>query len=600
MATVYRARDRRLGREVAVKIIHRHLRENREVGQRFQSEARAVAKLKHANIVEVYDVSDAKEEERYLVVELVRGTTLRKLLTNEEYLPPEVAAAVGIALADALDHAHGLGVIHRDVKPENVLIADVTNAAEREQHLVKLTDFGIAKLLDAQGVTSTGQVLGSPAHMAPEQIEGGDVSARADVFGLGVLLYECMVGKLPFDGKNPAQVLRRVLEGAFTPADRARPSVGAAYSAILAQALAHDPNARFASTAELARALREELGALGIDQPARELFAFVTSPPDYKREHVGRIVERLMSRAKTARERRDVPTASACYNRALAYRPDDPQLLASVSTLQRSERARVNRRRALWVAGGLGVLCALLATVRSYRSSAIAPVSTNIPSATNTPASASVGARSATAQPSASALAAPSMSAGSAPSASASSTVPVDSASKPSSERRSSRPGPKPLSEPLEQGPAHVRILVDGPQNATVRIDGTDTAWFGKIHELSPGEHTFEFLPPDEQCCERGQTLRLRLAPNSSEEPQTVRGRIEFRPATLVLRGVAGGTASCGTLGEFPVPSQHQIPMTVAVRRARCQLIPPAGSGMPPKEFDVTLKPGRLSTNLGQ
>ncbi len=92
--------------------------------------------------------------------------------------------------------------------------------------VIKITDFGIAKILDAQGVTSTGQVLGSPAHMAPEQIEGGEVDARTDVFALGVLMYECLVGHLPFEGKNPAQVLRRVLEGSFAPADRERPSVG--------------------------------------------------------------------------------------------------------------------------------------------------------------------------------------------------------------------------------------------------------------------------------------------------------------------------------------------------------------------------------------
>src|SRR6188768_1610416 len=121
MATVYLARDKRLGRDVALKIIHRHLRENTEVAARFASEARAVAKLKHPNIVEVYDVSDVEEDERYLVVELVRGSTLRKLLSDQGFLPPEVAAAIGVELADALDHAHGLGVIHRDVKPENVL-----------------------------------------------------------------------------------------------------------------------------------------------------------------------------------------------------------------------------------------------------------------------------------------------------------------------------------------------------------------------------------------------------------------------------------------------------------------------------------------------
>src|SRR5690606_10544202 len=138
-------------------------------------------------------------------------------------------------VAIALAHAHRHGVIHRDIKPENVLLSTdgaVTGGPSAGPR-VKLTDFGIAKLLDAQGVTHTGQVLGSPAHMAPEQIEGGDVDARSDVFGAGVLLYECMVGSLPFDGKNPAQVLRRVLDGSFTPPERARPTVGAGWSRIV-------------------------------------------------------------------------------------------------------------------------------------------------------------------------------------------------------------------------------------------------------------------------------------------------------------------------------------------------------------------------------
>jgi len=591
MATVYRARDRRLGREVAVKIIHRHLRENREVGQRFQSEARAVAKLKHPNIVEVYDVSDANEDERYLVVELVRGTTLRRLLTDEEQLPPEIAAAIGVELAEALDHAHGLGVIHRDVKPENVLIGEVPRGRGEswEAPLVKLTDFGIAKLLDAQGVTSTGQVLGSPAHMAPEQIEGGDVNARADVFGLGVLLYESMVGKLPFDGKNPAQVLRRVLDGSFTPVDRARPVVGAHYAAILAQALAHDPAARYSSTRELALALREELKKLGIEQPQREMLAFLSDPAKYREQHPSRIVEALVKRAKAAREQRDLPGAAACYNRALAYRPDDPQLLASVSTLQ---RAQFSRAALLRVSQALALVLGL-----SALGLGISKLLPSEDSAERPPASAS-----APTSPPRTEVPALSNSAALVPTSSAVAPVTVD-VSKSAERVRStgSRPVPKPSAEPeASLEPVRVRILVDGPQNAVVRIDGAESAWFGKVHELPAGEHSFEFVPPDEQCCERGQTLRLRLAPSSSGEPQTVRGRIEFRPATLALRGVAGGTASCGTLGEFPVPSQHQIPMTVAIRRVRCQLIPPPGSAVPPKEFDVTLAPGRLSTNLGQ
>src|SRR5579863_5826292 len=122
MATVYRARDRRLGREVAVKVIHPHLRDSTEVVARFNTEARAVAKLRHPNIVEVFDVSDTDETEQYLVVELLRGTTLRKLLQARGALPPEVAAAIALELASALAHAHSNGVVHRDVKPENVLI----------------------------------------------------------------------------------------------------------------------------------------------------------------------------------------------------------------------------------------------------------------------------------------------------------------------------------------------------------------------------------------------------------------------------------------------------------------------------------------------
>jgi serine/threonine-protein kinase len=117
--------------------------------------------------------------------------------------------------------------------------------------VIKITDFGIAKVLDQQGVTSTGQVLGSPAHMAPEQIEGGDVDARTDVFALGVLMYEALVGHLPFEGKNPAQVLRKVLEGAYPPADRERPTTGGRWSRILDGALARDAAQRTKSPAAL-------------------------------------------------------------------------------------------------------------------------------------------------------------------------------------------------------------------------------------------------------------------------------------------------------------------------------------------------------------
>jgi serine/threonine-protein kinase len=369
MATVYRARDRRLGREVAVKVIHPHLRDSREVVSRFNTEAKAVAKLRHPNIVEVFDVSEADEAEQYLVVELLRGTTLRKLLQTHQAMPPEIAAAVSLELLGALSHAHAAGVVHRDIKPENVLVEHrgppsggddkATPTPHGERAVVKLTDFGIAKLLDAQGVTSTGQVLGSPAHMAPEQIEGGDVDARADVFGLGVLLYECMVGHLPFEGNNPAQVLRRVLEGRYPEAQAERPLVGGRWSALLDRALAHAPADRFADAGAMRDAIIAELARLGIATPRVELESWLDDPEGYAATHTKLMIERLCALGAEERKRGDALAAASDYNRALAHAPEDPQLLRIVAGMNRAEARARNLKRAataLVLAVGLGGL----------------------------------------------------------------------------------------------------------------------------------------------------------------------------------------------------------------------------------------------------
>jgi serine/threonine protein kinase len=368
MATVYRAHDRRLGRDVAVKVIHPHLRDSREVAHRFAVEAQAVAKLRHPNIVEVFDVSGEDEPEQYLVVELLRGLTLRKLLQTSGAIPPEVAAAIGVELLSAVAHAHAAGVIHRDIKPENVMIEHHAAAAARapgestdllprasgraspaeqpgDRALVKLTDFGIAKLLDGHGMTSTGQVLGSPAHMAPEQIEGGDVDGRADVFGIGVLLYECMVGHLPFEGNNPAQVLRRVLEGIYPNAERERPLVGKTWSAILDRALARKATDRFPDASAMRDAIAEELKRLRVVSPRSALEAWCDDPEGFSASHSKQMIETLCDLAAAARKRGDALTSAGDYNRALAYAPDDPALLKIVTRLHRSEANRRLARR---------------------------------------------------------------------------------------------------------------------------------------------------------------------------------------------------------------------------------------------------------------
>ncbi|WP_394821935.1 serine/threonine-protein kinase [Pendulispora albinea] len=355
MATVYRAHDPRLGRDVAIKVIHRHLRDSSEIAHRFFAEARAVAKLRHENIVEVYDVSSPEEDEQYLVVELVRGRSLRKILEEHRALPPEVGVTIALELLAALAHAHAAGVIHRDVKPENVILeyAGAGQGERREPPLlpqervkIKLTDFGIAKLLDSQGVTSTGQVLGSPAHMAPEQIEGGEVDARADVFGTGVLLYECLAGHLPFEGSNPAQVLRRVLEGIYPSAEHERPIVGKNWSKLLDRALHRTPEGRFQDANQMREALLAELRRLQAENTLSasgergHVEAWLDDPEAYTKKHDVALIARLCELGHEARARGDAVAAAADYNRALAYAPHDKTLLKIVSTMHRSAARR--------------------------------------------------------------------------------------------------------------------------------------------------------------------------------------------------------------------------------------------------------------------
>jgi eukaryotic-like serine/threonine-protein kinase len=588
MATVYRARDKRLGRDVAVKVIHKHLRENKEVAARFVSEARAVAKLKHPSIVEVYDVSDEADEERYLIVELVPGTTLRKLLAERGHVPAEVSAAIGLEIAGALDHAHQQGVVHRDVKPENVLV-DTTERApsgralrssqerptDAEAGRVKITDFGIAKLLDAQGVTSTGQVLGSPAHMAPEQIEGGEVSARADVFGMGVLLYECMVGRLPFEGKNPAQVLRKVLDGTFTPPERARPSVGAGFSRIVERALEREAKDRYASCGELCDALREELGTLGFEDPRRELAEYLTAGDKYLAEYEPRIVKRLVELGKKARALRHAPLAAAYFNRALAFRPDDAELLRQVAGLAQSERMRRLAVRGA-AAVGIALVCGGAAYGVSRATRPKLQIQSELPPVE----------RTANVAP----LITPDPSTPPGPSASAS--------SEPTGERNKApviHTGAWPVADAATGTTRKVSVVIQGAKSGTVKIDGAVVSNIFTPVELTTGNHTFEFIPPDADCCVNlGPTVR-KIEPG--EGVQSIVGKIPFKDATVSFSSSEdGATASCGTLFSGTLkpgqagkvhfgdgPSQSGI----------CVVNGPEGSGAAPKSLTLDLRPGK-------
>jgi serine/threonine-protein kinase len=344
MAVVYRGMDTILNREVAVKILHSHLAEQDESKQRFQREAHAVAKLRHDNIIEIYDYSGLDSPESYIVTEFIHGQTLKEYLARHAISHPEIAAMIIVEVCNALSHAHSLGVIHRDVKPENIMI--------RDDGRVKLTDFGIAQVVDVQRLTITGQLLGSPAYMAPELVEGKRIDFRADVFSVGVLLYQLATAELPFKGKNPHEVLKRISDGRYVDPEVASPVVGTRLARIIRKTLAHDPEARYADVLQLRNDLSDYLNDVEVTELRAELTAYFGAPAEYSRELQGRVVQALTKRGEASLAARKVPQALEYFNRVLGVDPSNRPVLDLLG--------RVTRRRRV---GRAAVLIALSGTI---------------------------------------------------------------------------------------------------------------------------------------------------------------------------------------------------------------------------------------------
>jgi eukaryotic-like serine/threonine-protein kinase len=346
MAVVYKGLDTTLGREVAVKVLHPHLAGHQESRARLEREAQAVAKLHHDNILEIFDYSGPDSPESFIVTEFIHGPTLTTFLKDHPIPLPEVAAMIASEVARALEHAHGLGVIHRDVKPENVMI--------RADGIVKLTDFGIAQIVDKERMTVTGQLLGSPAYMSPEHVEGGRLDFRTDVFACGILLYQLATGQLPFRGKNPHEVLKKIADCHFTPADQANPLVSPVLTRIISKALAKSPDARYPDVAAMRNALCDELATSGVDDPRAELAKFFADPVGWEKTFRPRLVASLAAAGRKAASRGRTALALASWSRALAIDPASVEVQALIEGL-------AARRRYAKIAGGAGFVVALVA-----------------------------------------------------------------------------------------------------------------------------------------------------------------------------------------------------------------------------------------------
>lgn len=325
MAEVYLGHHTTLQRPVAVKILHSPLAEDPVARERFRAEAQVVATLRHPNLTQVYDF-DLADGQPYMVMELVTGATLETYLQAGHRLPPETVLRLVLPIAAALDYAHARGVVHRDVKPANILLRAETAAALQTTALpqnveVVLSDFGVARFSHLATLSGTGTISGTPTYLSPEQAQGLPVDGRADIYALGVVVYEMLAGHPPFGG--PDETLFSLVVKHITTPPPPLPEASPALQQVLTKVLAKSPADRYAHAGEFAAALLNAVWGLTLPAP---------TAPAQSLESVLTALHRLVEQAQA-------------YDRALP--PDNYPARAAVGALHELAQAALAEARDL-------------------------------------------------------------------------------------------------------------------------------------------------------------------------------------------------------------------------------------------------------------
>jgi len=280
MARVYKAYQASLDRHVAVKVLHGHLAEDPDFVDRFEREATAVARLRHPNIVQVYDY-DSQNDLYYIVMEFVEGPTLKAEINERQKRLGEHDSAsftfeeitrIFINLSDAIDYAHSRGMIHRDLKPGNIMFTS--------EGQILLTDFGLARMVFAKRQTRTGALSGTPAYMSPEQVQGGHVDQRSDIYSLGVILYELFSGRVPFTADTPYAIMTKHVTDEVPPIRETIPDFPIEVETVVLQSLSKDPDSRYQTANEFAVSLQEAIGISASPMPGAGVFAPLATMAD--------------------------------------------------------------------------------------------------------------------------------------------------------------------------------------------------------------------------------------------------------------------------------------------------------------------------------
>src|SRR4051812_48257576 len=280
MATVYTATDERLERTVALKIIHPSQAANAQFVDRFTDEAKTIARLTHPNVVAVYD-QGRHLGLPYLVMEYVHGRTLRDLLTQRGTVEPVEACSILEQMLAAIAAAHRAGLVHRDVKPENVLVAEAPSggAGNLVDAVVKVADFGLARAVEASNVDDSGQLMATVAYVAPELVTDGHADARTDVYSAGIVLFEMLTGKVPYDGGQPVEVAWQHVDNDVPAPSSIVPGLPPVLDDLVARATRRDPGARPTDAGTLlaeVQVVRDDLGAANVETA---VYRQVSRPP---------------------------------------------------------------------------------------------------------------------------------------------------------------------------------------------------------------------------------------------------------------------------------------------------------------------------------
>lgn len=583
MATVYRARDIRLDRLVALKVMHPHLRGAGEARARFSREAVTVARLHHPNILEIYDYSgeDSDTDISFIATELLTGPTLKQFSDAHHEIPAELAACFVIAIARALSAAHAEGVIHRDVKPENILL--------HEARTVKLTDFGIAQLVDAQSMTTTGTVLGSPGHMAPEQVEGKECDVRSDIFALGTVLYLLATGRLPFVGRNPHQVLKQIVDGTFTDPQQARPSMGAELRRIIQRAMHRDPLQRYQSADELAKDLSAFVAEMNIDDPRATLAEYLAAPDAFAASFRTQLIERLTQRGEQAVKARDLPRAFDSFNRVLAIDEGNARVLEALTRLNRSTTVQQG------IVIGLVVGVVALGAWAVIRSIPSVP-----PPAATEPATPAAGAANVTAENQKHSRTGDSVGIGDAVKASkapaATTVIDTEAVALTEVDRETpSRSARSASRTPGADATAPRRVVFQPyPANVSIGVDGAPPAPFGPSFRevtLSPGPHRFKLVGGHDCCVDMEVTETIPPGPGTT----TLSHRLKFRPAALYIVSNVPADVRVGD-GVATGRSRTVIDVPLEQRLRETRTVTVSASGHAEVTLEVQLSAGQLAT----